>query len=121
MKANYGEEVTLECIVSATPKPSKIYWYRTINSQNHFTYINEKFPGISGSSVETPSLTIKYVTPANEGSYICYARNAAGVSKSKPVKLVVEAGNFFLLYAHWISKTWTLNETWRYDKTIISP
>ncbi|CAC5364616.1 unnamed protein product [Mytilus coruscus] len=91
LKANYGDAVTLECIVNAAPKTFDIYWYKKINGQNQFTYINEKFPGISGSSVETPSLTIDYATPANEGSYRCYARNEAGVTESKPVKLVVEA------------------------------
>lgn len=97
MKANYGDEVTLECIVRATPKEFEIYWYKNINGQNHVTFINEKFPGISGSSVETPSLTIKYTTPANEGIYSCYAQNAAGVTASKTIKLIVEAGNYFYL------------------------
>ncbi|XP_052080992.1 immunoglobulin superfamily member 10-like [Mytilus californianus] len=91
VSTNFGKEVTLRCIVNATPKITKIYWYKKINSQNHVTFIHDGFPGMSGSTVETPSLTIKSGTPANDGNYSCVAENVVGITGSKPVILIVRA------------------------------
>ncbi|CAC5425483.1 unnamed protein product [Mytilus coruscus] len=91
VSTNFGKEVTLTCIVHATPKITKIYWYKKINGQNHVTFIYDGFPGMSGSTVETPSLTIKSGTPANDGNYSCVAENVVGTTGSKPVILIVRA------------------------------
>ncbi|CAC5388894.1 unnamed protein product [Mytilus coruscus] len=89
--ANFGNEVTLACIVNATPTQNRIYWYKKVNDLNHITFINDGFPGMSGSTVESPSLIIKHATPANDGNYSCFAENAVGITESKPVKLIVRA------------------------------
>ncbi|VDH95558.1 Hypothetical predicted protein [Mytilus galloprovincialis] len=95
VSTDFGKELTLTCIVNATPKITKIYWYKKVNSQNHVTFIYAGFPGMSGSTVETPSLTIKSGTPANNGTYSCVAENVVGITGSKPVILIVRAGNYF--------------------------
>ncbi|CAC5364614.1 HMCN [Mytilus coruscus] len=91
MKANFGDAVTLECITNAFPKPRNIYWIKRNNDHSPIVLINKEFPGIFGSSIETPSLTIQYATPANKGYYSCFAENTAGVTESKPVNLIVLA------------------------------
>lgn len=98
VSTDFGKEVTLRCIVNATPKITKIYWYKKINSQSHVTFIYAGFPGMSGSTVETPSLTIKSGTPANNGTYSCVAENIVGITGSEPVILIVRAGNYFHRY-----------------------
>lgn len=94
MNANFGDSVTIECIVHAIPTPRKIYWKKRINNNTPTMSINKECPGISGSSIATPSLTINYATPANEGYYSCFVENAAGVTESKPVNLIVLACNY---------------------------
>ncbi|CAG2192940.1 HMCN [Mytilus edulis] len=91
LNANFGDSVTIGCIVHAIPTPRKIYWKKRINNHTSTMSINKECPGISGSSIETPSLTINYATPANEGYYSCFVENTAGVTESKPVNLIVLA------------------------------
>ncbi|CAG2221471.1 HMCN [Mytilus edulis] len=91
LNANFGDSVTIECIVHAIPTPRNIYWKKRINNHTPTMSINKECPGISGSSIETPSLTINYATPVNERYYSCFVENAAGVTESKPVNLIVLA------------------------------
>lgn len=95
LKVNFGDKITLGCLVNAFPQPTKIYWTKRNNDISPIVLINKEFPGISGSSIETPSLTIEYATPANKGYYSCFAENTAGVTESKPVNLIVLAGNYY--------------------------
>lgn len=52
----------------------------------------EETVGISGCSIEVPSLTILNVTTSESGLYTCFARNDIGIGESKPIDVTVIGG-----------------------------
>ena len=85
-----GNSVTLVCEVTATPTETRIVWRRFVNgapvdidfSMNN----NNKY---SGSTVDTPSLTIRNADNSDEGNYVCYATNVVGTGSSSQTFLDV--------------------------------
>lgn len=89
----YGRSLTIECSVQASdnsPSVLEIYW-KYINN-GVITKIDQYTDGISGSSIETPSLTILIMTSSESGIYTCFARNNLGTGQSKQVNVTVTGG-----------------------------
>ncbi|XP_062603011.1 hemicentin-1-like isoform X19 [Saccostrea cucullata] len=76
-----GDDVTISCFVSGTPAVTSVSWEQTINSTTTAVNVND-LTKYSGGTVATPSLTIKNVNKANEGSYRCRATNLIGTGQS---------------------------------------
>ncbi|XP_063428591.1 hemicentin-1-like isoform X14 [Mytilus trossulus] len=83
-----GNVVTLQCTVTANPTHTSVQWQRLVNGQT--TTINLGSVGkYSGSSVNTPSLTINNAANSDEGYYICQATNSVGTGQSSQTYLDV--------------------------------
>ena len=98
-----GNIVTLACIVSSSLPLTDVEWEK--NSNGTITTINsntttEKY---SGSTTNTPSLTIFYAELSDAGIYTCFASNSDGTRESDMTTLMV-LGTLFLLYINFKCK-----------------
>jgi hypothetical protein len=84
---NFGDSVTLECVVSGNPTHTSVSWLRVINGQT--SSINFGLNKYSGSTVNTPSLTVNSAEISDEGNYICTATNSIGTGQSSQTFLDV--------------------------------
>ena len=90
-----GNSITLVCTVSANPTHTTVYWRRIVNGvQTDITVTNNN--KYSGSTVNTPSLTISNAENSDEGNYICYATNSIGTGQSSQTFLDVYGSKSFL-------------------------
>ncbi|CAC5377795.1 HMCN [Mytilus coruscus] len=79
---NIGNNITIACVVSAIPTHTAVYWTRKINNGNIVTLNPASSTKYSGSTIQSPSLTIIDVDLSDEGNYICHATNAVGTGQS---------------------------------------
>lgn len=80
--------VTLQCVVNANPIHTVVQWQKIVNGQ--ITNINlGNNNRLSGSTVNSPSLTISQSQFADEGNYICTATNPVGTGTSQQTFLDV--------------------------------
>ncbi|CAC5381889.1 unnamed protein product [Mytilus coruscus] len=90
VNVNFGDSVNLRCNVTAKSLHNFVYW------EHKDTFATRRIltgtVGTEGSTVETPSLTLKYATNTVSGLYTCFARNAVGTSKSSTINLTVYGG-----------------------------
>lgn len=89
-KVPYGSLVSLNCTVTALPNHTRIYWKKHKN--DIITTITQETEGISGSSIDSPTLIIKFVTLTDTGSYMCFAENSVGIGSSRSTLLTVTGG-----------------------------
>ena len=94
--AQTGNTVTLVCNVSSSLPLTDVEWEK--NSNGTITTINsntntEKY---SGSSTNTPSLTIFYAELSDAGIYTCLASNSDGTGESDMTTSMV-SGKVFLI------------------------
>lgn len=90
----YGQQVKLECTITAYPPVTLVYWQKNIGDV--ITILNEGTVGTKGINVSMPSLIIMFPKTADSGSYTCFGSNVAGTQRSLAVKLNVEGGMYFL-------------------------
>ncbi|XP_071150530.1 hemicentin-1-like [Mytilus edulis] len=83
----YGFNVTLECMIVSSPNHTHVYWQHIYNET--VLNITSESPGVYGSKVTDPSLTILHVTAEDSGDYICFAVNIVGTGNSEPTSLTV--------------------------------
>jgi hypothetical protein len=84
---NYGNTVTLTCTVTSTPLHTSVYWRKIQGGQRvNVDMTSSKY---SGSTVNTPSLTISDTDNNDETFYICYASNIIGTGQSSQTYLDV--------------------------------
>ncbi|XP_071148708.1 hemicentin-1-like [Mytilus edulis] len=83
----YGFNVTLECMIVSSPNHTHVYWQHIYNET--VLNITSDSPGVYGSKVTDPSLTILHVTAEDSGDYICFAVNIVGTGNSEPTSLTV--------------------------------
>ena len=91
---DYGKTVKLECTVTANPGHTSVYWQKIRNGVTSTidasTVANDV--RLSGSTDNTPSLTIANVNLNDIASYICFAQNSVGIGQSAQTNLVVSGG-----------------------------
>ncbi|CAG2221266.1 unnamed protein product [Mytilus edulis] len=91
MTVNYGNNVTIGCVVSANPSHTSVYWQKisggqtvTIDMSNTYKY--------GGGNVASPSLYIIRADTSDAAYYVCFATNSVGTGQSSLGTLTV-AGN----------------------------
>lgn len=90
-----GNTITLGCQVIANPTATNVYWQKLVNgvlvAVDMSTNNNNKY---SGSTVQTPSLTIIGTVNEDEGNYVCSAQNSAGSASSSQTFLDVAGSTY---------------------------
>ncbi|XP_062585829.1 hemicentin-1-like, partial [Saccostrea cucullata] len=81
LTVNIGSSAVLNCYVTSTTTVSSVTWHYQKNgvTTNINTGNTTKY---SGSTVGTPSLTVKNVQIDDIGNYRCLAQNSAGIGQS---------------------------------------
>ncbi|XP_052062340.1 hemicentin-1-like [Mytilus californianus] len=82
-----GNNVTINCSVSAFPSVHEVKWTRNVSGVIEF--ISSDYQEFQGSTTTSPSLTILFADLSDGGIYICMATNAAGTGRSSPTSLHV--------------------------------
>lgn len=83
----HGQNVTLECSITAVPHVTNVYWQKqTDDSTINITSIDQRVYGVSHS---VPSLTLINTHTADSGLYTCYADNLLGSGHSQNTNLSV--------------------------------
>lgn len=86
----YGYNVTLDCLIDSFPNHTHVYWRHIYDGT--VSNITSDSPGVYGSTVTDPSLTLLQVTSWDSGHYICFAVNIVGTGESEPIILAVLGG-----------------------------
>jgi hypothetical protein len=82
-----GNDVTLVCIITSTLSYTEVKWVKAVNNVRKGVVIDgSKY---SGSTVNSPSLTIHRVDSSDVGYYTCYGSNSVGTGQSQEVHLDV--------------------------------
>ncbi|XP_033753605.1 hemicentin-1-like isoform X5 [Pecten maximus] len=82
-----GNDVTIQCTVTADPSHTVVFWERIIGGvTTQLTIDNVNY---AGSQVNSPSLTVLSATTADTGVYVCKASNTVGTGQSSNVQLSV--------------------------------
>ncbi|XP_048778626.2 hemicentin-1-like isoform X2 [Ostrea edulis] len=85
---SYGGSVTLRCDVTANPFQNRIEWQRIANGVSTTINVTAE-QRYSGSTINTPSLTITGAISSDGGVYVCSATNNAGKGVSGQTLLTV--------------------------------
>ena len=112
---NFGGTVTLVCTVTANPTHTSVQWLRVINGQSqNLNLVQNKH---SGSTVNTPSITINSADLSDEGNYICTATNSIGTGQSQQTFLDVVGS--MCSYLPIMSNTQGFRHSTKYDILLI--
>ncbi|XP_076082584.1 uncharacterized protein LOC143053681 [Mytilus galloprovincialis] len=84
-----GNQITLGCAVSATPKETAVFWTRQYPNAGETTISKVNSAKYLGQTVSSPSLIILNTDFNDIANYRCYATNAVGTSSSQPTSLNV--------------------------------
>ncbi|XP_069133471.1 serine-rich adhesin for platelets-like isoform X3 [Argopecten irradians] len=84
---NSGNTITLECTVSANPAHTSVFWQRNVGSGTESITIDSV--NYSGSTVNSPSLTVINADTSDTGTYTCFATNSVGTGQSTSTTLTV--------------------------------
>ena len=95
---NIGSSITLRCTVTSNPTHNSVYWQRTINGQTSQITTSTNTNKYSGSTVNTPSLTINNVAQSDAGSYRCLADNSIGTGQSQITVLNVAGSKYLVVH-----------------------
>lgn len=82
----------MHCKVQAVPVHTDIYWQHITEGITRI--IRKDTLGVSGVTLDDPTLTINYVSTSDAGSYTCSAENFVGTGSSKSTILNVDGGMF---------------------------
>ena len=82
-----GNDVTLVCIITSTLSYTEVKWVKAVNNVRKEVVIDGR--KYSGSTVNSPSLTIHRVDSSDVGYYTCYGSNRVGTGQSQKVHLDV--------------------------------
>ena len=86
---NIGNTITIDCVISANPQHSTVYWTKQTPNGNTATLNPSTSTKYDGGTLISPSLTINNVDLADEGNYFCHATNAVGTGQSSQAFLDV--------------------------------
>lgn len=89
----FGSTVIIVCTISSQlPAATRVFWQFTKNSQTTQIEVSTSQGKYSGSTVNTPSLTITNTDFNDEGRYQCFAENAVGIGQSDTLVLGISGG-----------------------------
>ena len=88
--------VTLVCDVSSSLPLTDVEWDKFSNHTITTITTESNTEKYSGSSTNTPSLTIFYAELSDAGIYTCFASNSDGTGESDMTTLIV-SGTLFLV------------------------
>ena len=91
-----GNMVTLVCNVSSSLPLTDVQWEKNSNGTITTITTESNTEKYSGSSTNTPSLTIFYAELSDAGIYTCFASNSDGTGESDMTTLIV-SGKVFLI------------------------
>lgn len=89
-KVPFGSDVDLKCSVTAFPNHTNTFWHK--NRNDVITTITKDTEGVTGSTIDMPTLTIEFVTTHDAGSYTCFAENSIGIGSSRTILVSVIGG-----------------------------
>lgn len=98
---NIANSITLECTITANPAHTSVTWLRVLNGVTSSINLGGNVQKYSGSTVNTPSLTITNAVQSDEGYYICQATNTVGTGQSSQTYLDV-VGSKFIKSVLWV-------------------
>ncbi|XP_076112262.1 hemicentin-1-like isoform X2 [Mytilus galloprovincialis] len=88
MTVNYGNNVTIGCVVSANPSHTSVYWQK-ISGGNTVTIDMSNTNKYGGGTVASPSLNIIRADTSDAANYVCFAANSVGTGQSSQGTLTV--------------------------------
>ncbi|CAG2196171.1 HMCN [Mytilus edulis] len=91
-----GQQIILGCTVNSPNSPLQEVQWTFTNNQGQTTdpiSISNSNGKYSGSSVNSPSLTINSVASTDQGVYSCKARNSVGTSTNNPTTSLTVTGS----------------------------
>ncbi|VDI64014.1 hemicentin [Mytilus galloprovincialis] len=88
MTVNYGNNVTIGCVVSANPSHTSVYWQK-ISGGNTVTIDMSNTNKYGGGTVASPSLHIIRADTSDAANYVCFAANSVGTGQSSQGTLTV--------------------------------
>ena len=91
---NRGTTVTLQCTYTANPAATSVSWEKTV--ANQVTVISTSISKYSGSTTQSPSLTINTAEESDEASYVCKVTNSVGTGISTSTFLEVLGSKFYI-------------------------
>ena len=91
-----GNNVTLVCNVSSSLPLTDVEWEKNSNGTTTTINSNTNTKKYSGSTSNTPSLTIFYAELSDTGIYICLASKSDGTEESDIAALMVSGTVFFI-------------------------
>lgn len=91
----YSHEVILSAVVKADPPAKFVYWEKIVDGRRFI--INNGAVGTFGATPNDPSLTLKYSTKADFGTYRCFATNDVGTGHGDIISLQVIGGSVYLI------------------------
>ena len=91
-----GNTVTLVCNVSSSLPLTDVEWEK--NSNGTITTINSNATTVkySGSTTNTPSLTIFYAELSDAGIYTCFASDGFATGESDTTTLMISGTSFLI-------------------------
>lgn len=99
----YGNDVTLECTVTADPLHTVVFWQKIVNGQPLSINLANSAKYV-GSTVGTPSLTILSTNLDDPGQYRCSATNVVGTGQSQDTTLTVTGGTYLTCHQTYLLK-----------------
>lgn len=111
---NYGEAITLGCIISSNPVYTSVYWQKTVAGTDPITIDLTNTDKYSGSTVTDPDLTIKNLGSGDIATYVCFAANSVGTGRSNSSPLNVVGSKYlynFMDFEYKVSKKSDKTET----------
>jgi hypothetical protein len=82
-----GNDVTLVCTITSIPSYNEVKWDKGMHGIPTEVVIDSN--KYTGSTVNTPSLTIHSADSSDVGYYTCYGTNSVGTGQSQEVHLDV--------------------------------
>jgi hypothetical protein len=84
-----GDSITLECTVTSNLPVTSVQWERNVDGTITTITSTTDTNKYSGSTTDTPSLTIASAAQSDAGTYTCSATNSVGTGQSTTTTLSV--------------------------------